>query len=223
MRGATVLRCRPRRDASQRRCPNARDISCPRRHGAHDPQLGRALCTDCYDYTAAVLFNAHAGELWRRFTTYLPRYLARLLGLTQKDFRQIAVVRYVKVAEYQTRGVVHFHAVVRLDARAGDWQPPPGWLTAGRLAGAIVQAAAAVRIITGPSDDSPNVPVLRLRFGPQTDARIIRYTGQLTEHAVGNYIAKYATKTLDSPVCPIIGYRLRSISRCCAALAATRR
>ena len=27
----------------------------------------------------AVLFNAHAGDLWRRFTTYLPRHLARPL------------------------------------------------------------------------------------------------------------------------------------------------
>ena len=28
----------------------------------------------------AVLFNAYAGDLWRRFTTYLPRHLARLSG-----------------------------------------------------------------------------------------------------------------------------------------------
>ena len=46
-----------------------------------DPRLGRPLCPDCYDYTAAVLFNACAGDLWRRFTTYLPRHLARLAGL----------------------------------------------------------------------------------------------------------------------------------------------
>jgi hypothetical protein len=45
-----------------------------------------------------VLFNAHAGELWRRFTTYLPRHLARLAGLTQKQLRAVAAVRFVKVA-----------------------------------------------------------------------------------------------------------------------------
>jgi hypothetical protein len=208
MRGSTVLPCRPRRDAKQRRCSHGRDISCPRRHGEHDPVLGRALCHDCYDYTAAVLFNAHAGELWRRFTTYLPRYLARRTGLTVKAFRELAAVRYVKVAEYQARGVVHFHAVIRLDARARDddgqqFEPPPrGWLTAAHLVDAIVQAAAAVTITTRPDDDNPRVPALRLRFGPQTDARIIRYTGQLTARAVGNYIAKYATKTLDAPGLP---------------------
>jgi hypothetical protein len=100
MRGKTVLPCRPRRDAKQRRCPHGRDISCAVRHQDDDPRLGRPLCDDCYDYTAAVLFNACAGALWRRFVTYLPRHLARLLGITQKQFRQQVTVRYVKVAEY---------------------------------------------------------------------------------------------------------------------------
>ena len=72
MRGKTVLPCRPRRDAHARRCPHGRDISCPTRHVDDDPRLGQPLCYDCYDYEAAVLFNAYAGDLWRRFTTYLP-------------------------------------------------------------------------------------------------------------------------------------------------------
>jgi len=71
LRGRTVLPCRPRRDHKVRVCPHGRDISCPVRHGEDDPRLGRALCPDCYDYEAAVLFNMHAGDLWRRFTTYL--------------------------------------------------------------------------------------------------------------------------------------------------------
>ena len=49
-----------------------------------DPRLGQPMCRDCYDYESAVLFNAYAGELWRRFITYLPRHLARLAGVTQK-------------------------------------------------------------------------------------------------------------------------------------------
>jgi hypothetical protein len=100
MRGQTVLPCRPRRDAKVRVCPHGRDISCPRRHNADDPILGRALCPDCYDYRAAVLFNAYAGKLWKRFTTYLPRHLARVAGMTQKALRAAVSVRYVKVAEY---------------------------------------------------------------------------------------------------------------------------
>ena len=41
------------------------------------------MCADCYDYNAAVLFNAYAGDLWRRFITYLPRQLAALAGITR--------------------------------------------------------------------------------------------------------------------------------------------
>ena len=125
MRGKTVLPCRPRRDAKARRCPHGRDISCPTRHVEDDPRLGRPMCGDCYDYQAAVLFNACAGDLWRRFTTYLPRQLARLTGVSLKDLGAAARIRYVKVAEYQARGVVHFHAVIRLDANSDDYRPPP--------------------------------------------------------------------------------------------------
>lgn len=34
-------------------------------------------------------------------------------------------VRYVKVAEYQARGVIRLHAIIRLDAAGDDYQPPP--------------------------------------------------------------------------------------------------
>src|ERR1700722_19801303 len=73
-----------------------------------------------HDQRAAVLFNAVAGDLWRRFITYLPRHLAALGGVTQREFRQLVKVRFVKVAEYQARGVVHFHSLIRLDAALGS-------------------------------------------------------------------------------------------------------
>jgi hypothetical protein len=206
MRGKTVLPCRPRRDANARRCPHGRDISCPTRHVEDDPRLGQPMCPDCYDYEAAVLFNAYAGDLWRRFTTYLPRHLARLAGVTQKAMRSVLRIRYVKVAEYQARGIVHFHAVIRLDVPGDDYQPPPVRYTADLLCDAIVQAAAAVTLTAAPG---PAAPAVRLGFGPQTDARPIRHrdglpgTGQaLSASAVANYIAKYATKTLTAPGVP---------------------
>ena len=126
LRGKTVLPCRPRRDAKARRCPHGRDISCPTRHVEADPRLGQPMCPATATTTnAAVLFNAYAGDLWRRFVTYLPRHLARLAGITQKTLFAQLRIRFVKVAEYQARGVVHFHAVIRLDAPAEDYQPPP--------------------------------------------------------------------------------------------------
>jgi hypothetical protein len=126
-RNGKVLACRPRRDACKRACPHGRDISCPVRHHEEDSRLGRPMCGDCYAYESAVVFNASAGDLWRRFTTYLPRQLARMMGVTQKELRSLVRLRFVKVAEYQARGVVHFHAIIRLDANTDDdsYAPPP--------------------------------------------------------------------------------------------------
>ena len=145
MRGKTVLPCRPRRDARTRRCPHGRDISCPTRHHETDPRLGQPMCPHCYDYQAAVLFNAYAADLWRRFVTYLPRRLAGLAGVTQKMLHDQLRIRFVKVAEYQARGVVHFHAVIRLDAPGEGYQPPPATYTADLLCDAIDVAAAPPR------------------------------------------------------------------------------
>ena len=209
MRGKTVLPCRPRRDAKTRRCPHGRDISCPTRHVETDPRLGQPICPDCYDYTSAVLFNANAGDLWRRFVTYLPRRLAALAGVTQKMLHDQLRIRFVKVAEYQARGIVHFHAVIRLDAPGEDYQPPPATYTADLLSDAIGMAAAAAALVVEHGGQA-----VRLGFGAQTDTRIIRHghdlpgTGQaLNGVAVANYIAKYATKTLAAPGLP--SHRIR--------------
>jgi hypothetical protein len=202
-RRKTVLPCRPRRDAKARRCPHGRDISCPTRHVEGDPRLGQPMCPDCYDYTSAVLFNAYAGDLWRRFITYLPRHLARLARVTQKILFSQVRIRFVKVAEYQARGVVHFHAVIRLDAAGEDYQPPPAAYTADLLCDAIDQAAAVVALPAGHHGQA-----VMLGFGAQTDRRPVRRdtivsTGKpLDAEAVANYIAKYATKTHTAPGVP---------------------
>jgi len=130
--------------------------------------------------------------------------------MSQKRLRAVARVRYVKVAECQARGVVHFHAVIRLDAPGDGYQPPAAPYDAGLLSAAIGQAAAAVTL-----DIEHDGQALTLGFGPQTDTRIIRHASQLPAtgqpldgQAVANYIAKYATKTLAVPHLP--AQRLRS-------------
>ena len=45
----------------------------------------------------------------------LRRPLAKLGGLTLRELAAQLVVSFAKVAEYQRRGVVHLHAVIRLD------------------------------------------------------------------------------------------------------------
>src|SRR6516164_1905034 len=201
------LACRPRRDAHQRRCPHGRDLSCARHHQENDPRLGTPMCPDCYDYTGHVLFNALAPELWRRFTIYLPRQLARLAGVTQRQLRREVRVRFVKVVEYQNRGIIHYHAVIRLDAAGDDYQPPSPRYTAQLLEQAIRATVAAVCYDTAAAAD----PSLRrvLRFGTQTDVRAIQQTSSLpgtgkalSARAVANYIAKYATKAISASGLP---------------------
>jgi len=213
-RNGKVLPCRPRRDKHHRVCPHGRDISCAARHAEDDPRLGRAMCPDCYDYRAAVLFNAVARDLWRRFVTYLPRHLARLGGVTQREFRELVKVRYVDVAEYQARGVVHFHTLIRLDANTDDPElgegpilpPAPEW-TVERLSAAVKSAAAKASAYA----PLPGGRALLLTFGEQTDVRPV-LDGQgdaLTPERVANYIAKYATKTANAPGLP--SSRLRDL------------
>jgi hypothetical protein len=198
-----VMRCRPRRRGGT--CPHGNAVSCPDRHARDDSRLGEPLCADCYDYTGAVLFNALASELWRRFTITLRRTLARQAGLTGKAFAAQVRVSYAKVAEYQRRGVVHFHAIVRLDGPAGPTTAPPAWATLDLLTAAIAQAARTVHIET---PAVPGLPARTLAWGRELDTRPITTTGELSEGKVAAYVAKYATKaaectgTLDRRITP---------------------
>ncbi|THA27670.1 replication initiation protein [Streptomyces sp. RKND-216] len=188
--------------------PASRRCRCGTRHSEADDTLGTPLNPDTYDYEAAVLWNAHASKIWARFSIYLRREVAKRAGLTQRDFADHARVSFAKVAEYQERGAVHFHAVIRLDGPEGGDTPPPAWATAELLADAI-RAAATNAEVPG--------PVLGRRlhtfaFGRQLDIRTIRTADldggtELTDRAVAAYIAKYATKgaetttgTLDRPL-----------------------
>ncbi|WP_086867611.1 replication initiator [Streptomyces viridochromogenes] len=185
-----------------------RPCRCGIRHDDQYPALGTPLDPDTYDYEAAVLWNAHAGALWQRFSIYLRREVAKRAGLTQRAFRDHARVSFAKVAEYQKRGAVHFHAVIRLDGPEGGETAPPAWATAELLTDAIRAAAAAARVDGPDVEGRPHTFV----FGRQLDVRTIRSTdfndGQdLTERAVAAYVAKYATKgaetatgTLDRPI-----------------------
>ncbi|MDG5803258.1 site-specific integrase [Streptomyces ossamyceticus] len=111
---------------------DGRPCRCGTRHDQEDEALGTPLDPDTYDYEAAVLWNAHAGPLWRRFSIYLRREVAKRSGLSQRRLRDHARVSFAKVAEYQKRGAVHFHAVIRIDGPTGGDTPPPVWATAHR-------------------------------------------------------------------------------------------
>lgn len=176
-----------------------RRCRCGRLHDQDDAVLGSPLDPSTYDYETAVLWNAHAGALWRRFSISLRREVAKRAGLSQRAFREHARVSFAKVAEYQKRGAVHFHAVIRIDGPGGGDTPPPAWATADLLSDAIETAAASVRVDGPVIDSRPHT----FAFGRQLDIRTIRsadFDGgqELTDRAVAAYIAKYATKGAET-------------------------
>jgi hypothetical protein len=196
-RDGRPLACRPRRDAPV--CPHGVVMSCYERHGEKSPLVGQALCYECYDYASAVLFNASAGILWRRLSIYLRREIAKAAGLPRSRLGEVARVSFVKVAEYQARGVVHFHAVVRVDGPEGPSDLPPVWASV-RLLDACLRAALAATYVDLPAPSGSGS--LRFRFGQQVDTQVIGdddldVDGALTVRHVAGYVAKYATKSAE--------------------------
>jgi hypothetical protein len=98
-------------------CVHRRPEACSAAHGRHGELVGTPLCTDCYDDVGAVLQTASTPELWRRTMIYARRQLAAVLGCTQADTGRMAGLSFCRVAEFQRRGIVHLHAVVRATVR----------------------------------------------------------------------------------------------------------
>jgi Replication initiator protein, pSAM2 len=186
-RGERVLPCRPRRRRDEI-CPHGVLLSCPRTHRDDDQVLGKPICLRCFDYTAAVVWNIHAGELWRRTTQALNRALNRLAGGIRVK------ASFGKVAEFQARGLVHFHVLIRLDRHNLDDLMPPAHLTARYLDDALRQAVADTRFMTTPHPERPHGWLIE--WGTQLDIKTIRSGpgGEITDAKVVAYLAKYATK-----------------------------
>jgi hypothetical protein len=200
--GRLVLPCHPYRQGV--RCPHGNRDGCWHRHDADDPRLGEPLCATCYDAEAQVLWNALAPELWRRTTIAVQRALGRLVGLQEGELRRLVRISYAKVAEFQRRGAIHFHAVIRLDAAtdcrcSACMAPPPVPFTAALLEEALRQAVPVARVPCPPLDDGG--PGRYARWGEQLDVRNITrddQEGELSAEQVAGYVAKYATKATES-------------------------
>ena len=199
-RSGKVAPCRMRRSIT--RCPHGKILICTQRHTENAPALGRPICLDCYDHAAHVVWNGWAGELWRRTTITLTRTLA-VLGKRHGVRLRIS---YGKVAEYQRRGVVHFHALIRLDvvdpADPDAILAPPDAITAADLAQLVAGAAASTGFRTPDyADTDHSWPI---GWGPQLDIRPLGLAGdQITAEAVAAYLAKYATKATEPTGLPI--------------------
>jgi hypothetical protein len=194
-RDGRALPCRPRRHPEL--CPHGVDLACNRVH-RDERCLGQPICLDCYDHHAQVVWNGYAGELWRRTAQQIRRLLDRHAHAHGVKVR----LSYAKVAEFQARGVVHLHALVRLDGIDPDHPdavvPPPDCFTLTVLEYAIRAAVADTTFTTPPHPDKPEG--WRIGWGVQLDVRPVRVQldGHITDGAVAAYLAKYATKATET-------------------------
>lgn len=183
-------------DGRPRRCHPAGLHRCLIRHHATDPRLGQPLDPSTYDYIGAVIWNGLSTRLWARTVQLTNRRCARLLGIRQSDWPASGRVAVAKVAEYQARGLVHFHAVFRLDGFRPELDPPPGATT--ELLAAAIQQAATLAEVAVPISSVLNgmAPIV---WGEQLDLKPIDSGGsnQQSDQQVAGYIAKYATKGAD--------------------------
>jgi hypothetical protein len=115
--------------------------------------------------------------------------------MTQAALKGQVRVVYVKVAEYQRRGLVHVHVLARLDRAVPDYRaelirPPAQRFDAQLLERAIREAVA---------DVSAPVPAElgggRVCWGDQLDVRHLDEGDARGE--VAGYLAKYATKSTE--------------------------
>ncbi|HEV2377572.1 MAG TPA: replication initiator [Streptosporangiaceae bacterium] len=204
--------CRARRDAAT--CEHGIPIVCFARHDPADPRLGQPICHDCYDYACHVVWNNAAGELWRRTKQHIERHLAQLArhrGVppvwvqdSKGRFRAVSPLRvsHGKAAEFQARGAVHFHVLLRLDGfdpdDPGAIVPPPREITASDLDDAIHHAADAITFTTLPHPIQPDG--WPIEWGAQVDVRIVTMRGDnpVTDAMVAGYLAKYSTKSTEA-------------------------
>ncbi len=177
-------------------CDHGQPRACDLVHGRDDPILGSALCADCYDWEGAVMFNAHLGRLWQRTTIAVIRHLASAAGVPVRNMSRSWRLSFAKVVEFQTRGVVHVHALARLD----HLDDSPAGLDGSDLAAAFAAAAAKVAV------PNPLDPVRLIRWGSQTDIQPIPAERRLIAAA---YLAKYATKSVDTA--GVLDHRLRGV------------
>ena len=180
----TAKRCHP---GPQVVCSHGMNMSCNVRHKEHDEIVGSPLCSKCYDYIGAVIWNAMSTKAWQRTTIYLRRELAKVISMSEAKLKALVKVSYVKVIEFQRRGLIHLHLVIRADDADNRELPPSVIVTTENLELALRLAVKRVKISVDFGKEKKIIS-----WGEQIDTRAIN---SRSTKAVANYLAKYATKS----------------------------
>jgi hypothetical protein len=200
----SVKACRPRRADI---CSHGRSLGCATRHEEGSVILGEPLCVECFDYRGAVLWNAHVPRLWVRTSRLLYRAVAAAGNRSESKTRASLRLSYVKVVEFQRRGLVHFHVVLRADGAAGPGDPPPAWLDAAVLDAAVRKAVAAAQVAV---PLTAGTTLGRAGWGSQIDVRHFGGDAINEPTTIAAYVAKYSTKTVDDA--GWLAHRIRSVA-----------
>jgi hypothetical protein len=153
--------------------------------------LGTPIDPASYDYTAQAVWNHLASALWKRTAQAIRRGLARELGVPRGRLRDVVQVRFLKVAEFQRRGVVHYHVVIRLDGPGDEGSEPPSRCSVNLLERVVSSVVSEVRVPV----QVPGNEERAIRWGKESD--VVGLRAGDTSGAAG-YIAKYATKSTES-------------------------
>ncbi len=177
------------RRCSQRRgtCEHGLERTCRTVHDPEDPVVGSPICPSCFDYHAAVLWNAQATRLWNRTVQELARQIGAIANKSRDAVTSEVRLSYLRVAEFQRRGLVHLHVMLRADGRGDGTPPPPAWLDASVLADGAGHTIRRVRWL-GALGAS-------LFWGDQFDVAMLDDLEGQDQAKVASYFAKYATKT----------------------------
>jgi hypothetical protein len=204
--------CHARREIAV--CRHGHPAACFARHHQGDDAIGQPICPDCYDYITHAVWNNVTGELWRRTKQAIERYLAIQARKRRIPFHRIPTangkykilppvrVSHGKAAEFQARGAVHFHALLRLDgidpADLDRVVPPPVGITVADLDDAVRHAAEHMTFTTPEHEYQPQG--WQIEWGQEIDVRIItmRGTNPVTDAMVAAYLAKYSTKGTEA-------------------------
>ena len=171
-------------------CSHGAPKSCNLRHGDVSSILGTPLCSSCFDYEGAVIWNAHASRLWHRTVGQLRYGLASYRGLSMAELRRELKISYLKVAEYQRRGLVHFHLVLRADGPEADFSAPPTWIDIDLLHTEFLEVISRFQVV-GLSGQV-------IRWGSQFDIKNL--VDDRSDLRVASYVAKYATKSTGDSI-----------------------
>lgn len=169
------------------RCRHGRATYCTSPHDEDSPVIGTPLCESCFDYRGAVLWNAESSRLWNRTFEQIRRRLAIALDLTHEELSHHVRLSYLKVTEFQRRGLAHFHVVLRGDGPGEPFSAPADFLTTALLTHVITGVVMSFSLSTAHGE---------ITWGQQfriTDASAL----ERDDLRIAAYLAKYATKSTD--------------------------